>query len=49
LFSAGMSGYILLAIRFEERDLEQHIGEPYRRYRAQVPALVPQPGRRFNG
>ena len=33
LFSAGMSGYILLAIRFEERDLVQHIGEPYQRYR----------------
>ena len=47
LFSAGMSGYILLAIRFEERDLVQHIGEPYRRYREQVPALLPQPGRRF--
>ena len=49
LFSAGMSGYILLAIRFEERDLVQHIGEPYRRYRQQVPALVPRPGRRFSG
>ena len=30
LFSAGMSGYILIAIRFEERDLVEHIGEPYR-------------------
>lgn len=49
LFAAGMSGYILLAIRFEERDLMQHIGEPYRRYRQQVPALVPLPGKRFNG
>jgi protein-S-isoprenylcysteine O-methyltransferase Ste14 len=49
LFSAGMSGYILLAIRFEERDLVQHIGEPYQRYREQVPALLPQPGRRFSG
>lgn len=49
LFSAGMSGYILLAIRFEERDLVEHIGEPYRRYREQVPALLPQPGRRFTG
>ena len=39
-----MSGYILLAMRFEERDLVQHIGEPYERYRQQVPALVPQPG-----
>ncbi len=44
-----MSGYILLAIRFEERDLVQHIGEPYQRYRQQVPALVPRPGRRFSG
>jgi len=49
LFATGMSGYILLAMRFEERDLAEHIGEPYRRYREQVPALVPQPGRRFNG
>lgn len=49
LFSVGMSGYILLAIRYEERDLVQHIGEPYQRYREQVPALVPRPGRRFSG
>ncbi|HEU5138100.1 MAG TPA: isoprenylcysteine carboxylmethyltransferase family protein [Steroidobacteraceae bacterium] len=49
VFSAGMSAYILLAIRFEERDLVQQIGEPYQRYRQQVPALVPHPGRRFSG
>jgi protein-S-isoprenylcysteine O-methyltransferase Ste14 len=49
LFSAGMSAYIFIAIRFEERDLVQHIGEPYERYRKQVPALVPRPGRRFTG
>jgi methanethiol S-methyltransferase len=49
LFATGMSGYILLALRFEERDLVQHIGERYRRYREQVPALVPRPGRRFSG
>lgn len=47
LFSAGMTGYILLAINFEERDLVQHIGDPYQRYREQVPALVPRFGRRF--
>jgi protein-S-isoprenylcysteine O-methyltransferase Ste14 len=47
LFSAGMSAYILIAIRFEERDLVNHIGEPYERYRRQVPALVPMPGKRF--
>jgi methanethiol S-methyltransferase len=49
LFAAAMSAYILIALRFEERDLVEHIGEPYRRYREQVPALVPHPGRRFNG
>jgi protein-S-isoprenylcysteine O-methyltransferase Ste14 len=49
LFSAGMSVYILIAIRFEERDLVEHLGEPYRRYQAQVPALIPVPGRRSSG
>ncbi|HUQ09984.1 MAG TPA: isoprenylcysteine carboxylmethyltransferase family protein [Steroidobacteraceae bacterium] len=49
VFSAVMSGYILVALRFEERDLVRHIGEPYRRYRQQVPALLPRPGRRFSG
>jgi protein-S-isoprenylcysteine O-methyltransferase Ste14 len=49
LFSAGMSAYILIAIRYEERDLVRHIGAPYQRYREQVPALVPLPGRRFSG
>lgn len=49
LFSAGMSAYILIAIRYEERDLVDHIGEPYRRYREQVPALLPRPGRRAGG
>ena len=49
LFSAGMSAYILIALRYEERDLVQHIGEKYERYRQQVPALVPRPGRRFTG
>jgi methanethiol S-methyltransferase len=49
LFSAGMSAYILVALRYEERDLVRHIGEKYERYRQQVPALLPRPGRRFTG
>jgi protein-S-isoprenylcysteine O-methyltransferase Ste14 len=48
LFAAGMSGYILVAIRFEERDLVNHIGQDYERYRRQVPALVPRPGKRYD-
>ena len=47
LFAVVMSGYILVALRFEERDLVEHIGEPYRRYQQEVPALVPRPQRRL--
>src|SRR5690606_36277518 len=39
LFAAGMSSYIFIAIRFEERDLVRHIGPDYARYRENVPAL----------
>lgn len=45
LFAAGMTAYILVGVRFEERDLVAHLGDDYRRYREQVPKLVPVPGR----
>jgi protein-S-isoprenylcysteine O-methyltransferase Ste14 len=41
LFSMGCTGYILLGIWFEERDLVAQFGEKYRRYRNQVGMLVP--------
>ncbi len=42
LFFAVMStAYILVAIRFEEADLQALHGEKYRRYRAEVPMIVP--------
>jgi protein-S-isoprenylcysteine O-methyltransferase Ste14 len=47
LFAAAMSAYILVAMRFEERDLVAHIGARYERYRRQVPPFVPLPGRRY--
>lgn len=46
LFAAGMTIYILTAIRFEERNLVEHHGEAYASYRRQVPMLVPQPFRK---
>ena len=49
LFAVIMSGYILIAMRYEERDLVEHIGEPYLRYQKEVPALLPRPGRRIHG
>lgn len=45
IFAAGMTAYILIGVRLEERDLERYLGEDYRRYRRQVPQLIPVPGR----
>ena len=42
LFSAGCTGYILVGIWFEERDLVAHFGERYKAYKRQVPALIPR-------
>lgn len=45
-FSVMTTAYILLAIRFEERDLVHYYGEAYQRYRSGVSMLVPWPSRR---
>lgn len=41
LFAAATTAYILVAIRFEERDLVREHGDRYRRYRETTPMLVP--------
>jgi protein-S-isoprenylcysteine O-methyltransferase Ste14 len=45
LFAMAMTGYILIGIQLEERDLIALFGDQYRRYREQVSMLIPLPGR----
>jgi len=46
VFTLATTGYILLALRFEERDLINEFGETDRRYREQGPKFFPRPGRK---
>jgi len=41
LFALTTTAYILVAIVLEERDLTGFYGEPYRKYRNRVWALLP--------
>lgn len=41
LFAVAATGYVLVGIRFEERDLRRTFGASYDDYAARVPALVP--------
>jgi methanethiol S-methyltransferase len=46
LFALATTGYILIAIQLEERDLIDLFGDQYRRYRQNVSMLFPLPGRK---
>jgi len=42
LFAVGLTGYMMLAAVFEERDLVAHFGRQYSEYRERVPMFMPQ-------
>lgn len=48
LFAVATTGYIVIAIQLEERDLSAELGDEYRDYRNRVPMLVPGVHRRAN-
>ena len=41
VFAIATTGYILIAIQLEERDLVAHFGKTYTKYQERVPMLVP--------
>ena len=45
VFALGITTYVLIAVRFEERDIEAHVGNRYIAYRRSVPKFLPVPGR----
>ena len=49
LLAAGMSAYMLIAIRYEERDLVGHYGDEYVRYRESAGMLTPRLRRQAGG
>ena len=45
LLAGGMTLYIVIAVRFEERDLAEYFGDLYRKYQRRVGMFIPRPGR----
>jgi protein-S-isoprenylcysteine O-methyltransferase Ste14 len=41
VFALATTAYILIAIQLEEHDLIESLGQAYRDYKKEVPALIP--------
>lgn len=49
LLAAGLTAYLAIGARYEDRDLQRAYGESYRAYKERVPMLLPSLGRVRSG
>jgi len=49
LYAGLMTAYVLVGIPLEERGLVRAHGRAYEQYRAEIPMLLPRPGKAFRG
>lgn len=46
VFAIAITGYILMGIYLEEKDLVNYFGKAYQDYQKRIPMLIPKPGRK---
>lgn len=49
VFAGSLTAYVLVGVRYEERDLVRLLGDDYARYQSTVPSLLPWPRPRRKG